>query len=70
MTMQARSTRLNLPKRSFTPVELEASASRRSGCEFEAEATGLLPLPNLNRGVSMRCTLGDLAASLQVEVHR
>ena len=43
---------LSLPSRSLTPVELEDSPFRRIGCDVEA--TGLLPLPNLKRGGSIR----------------
>lgn len=43
---------LSLPSRSLTPVELEDSPFRRVGCDVEA--TGVLPLPNLKRGGSMR----------------
>jgi hypothetical protein len=43
---------LSLPSRSLTPVELEDSPFRRVGCDVEA--TGLLPLPNLKRGGSIR----------------
>jgi hypothetical protein len=50
--MMAVRIHLSLPSRSLTPVEPEDSPFRRIGCDVEA--TGLLPLPNLKRGGSMR----------------